>query len=141
MPIWMVARNWLGSRASLARVRPRRPPVSSRRLTWLSRSVTRASSVPVRAAFSATSTRTRTSCGPLPFTGPRLGRGPGHLSDGVVGALVHDDVGDRPGRGDVVVQVGAVDPVVDGPGELGDGVGLEVDPAPVEGGRVVGGRR
>jgi len=60
MPIWMVARNRFGSRASLARIRPlvlRR----SNAWSWLSRSDTNAISLPANAALSSTSTATSTS--------------------------------------------------------------------------------
>src|SRR5215211_3710521 len=58
MPIWMVDRNWLGSRASWATSRPV-PPSCSRRRSWPARSEIRATSLPAKAAL--TTTRSRTS--------------------------------------------------------------------------------
>ena len=57
MPIWMVDRNWLGSRASLATSRPCSPS-RSRRRSWPSRSEIRATSLPAKAALINTSSRT-----------------------------------------------------------------------------------
>src|SRR5829696_1706538 len=57
MPIWMVDRNWLGSRASRATSRPR-PPSASRRRSWPSRNEIRATSLPAKAALTTTSTNT-----------------------------------------------------------------------------------
>ena len=57
MPIWMVAKKLLGSRAR----RATRAPVLDRcssRWSWPSRSDTSASSVPANTAFSSTSTAT-----------------------------------------------------------------------------------
>ena len=57
MPIWMVDRNWLGSRASLATSRPCSPS-RSRRRSWPSRSEIRTTSLPAKAALINTSSRT-----------------------------------------------------------------------------------
>ena len=58
MPIWMVARNWFGARASRARSAPVADR-SSIRWSCPSRSETSASSVPANAAFKAIRTTTR----------------------------------------------------------------------------------
>ena len=60
MPIWMVARNRFGSRASRASTRPARL-VRSSRWSWLSRSDTSAISLPEKSALSTTRTPTRAS--------------------------------------------------------------------------------
>src|SRR4029453_7460513 len=57
IPIWMVDRNWLGSRASLATSRPCSPSCSSRR-SCPSRNEIRATSLPAKAALITTSSRT-----------------------------------------------------------------------------------
>ena len=62
MPIWMVARNWFGWRASRASTAPVADADSSR-CSWPSRSDTSASSVPANAAFTITRTTISTSCG------------------------------------------------------------------------------
>ena len=58
MPIWMVAKKLLGSRARRATSAPVLERCSSR-WSWPSRSDTSASSVPANTAFSSTSTATR----------------------------------------------------------------------------------
>jgi hypothetical protein len=65
MPIWMVDRNWLGSRARRATSRPR-PPCWSRRCNCPSRSEISATSVPANAALTSTSTTTSATWGPDP---------------------------------------------------------------------------
>ena len=57
MPIWIVARNLVGLRASRTSRRPPAPPSRSSCLSWLSRKETRAISLPANTAL----TRTRTS--------------------------------------------------------------------------------
>ena len=81
MPIWMVARKRLGSRARRARVAPD-PPPASRRRSWPSRSETRANSLPAKAALIRTSTATSTSWGREPSTGEHSSSGDGNTGAG-----------------------------------------------------------
>src|SRR6266508_2453081 len=65
IPIWMVDRNWLGSRASRATSRPR-PPSSSRRCNCPGRSEISATSLPANAAFTSTSISTSPTWAQVP---------------------------------------------------------------------------
>ena len=69
MPIWVVARNRFGSRASRASVRPLRDPRARPRI-WPSRSDTNAISLPAKAALIRTSSSTSASSVACPPTSP-----------------------------------------------------------------------
>ena len=75
MPIWIVARNWLGSRARRASSAPLLPCCSSF-ASWASRRLTRAISLPANSAFITTSTPTSPSWSHMEFIAGQYALGP-----------------------------------------------------------------